>query len=205
LQSSSAPLALSLYLQLWSLGSVQWLAVSTYLYLTQLLTQLHRALLSPSPYWRQKQHWGLVSAYGMDCSMWPSVDCLFFSLCSIFLPLHFFLYRNNYWLDILRWVSGPISSLGTMCIYWRWSVQVISPCSWVLWLKSYPLELGSLSHPGMWEFSGSLCSPYPTATSFYSFSLPYRLLWSLFPYLALLPLFASLFLLQPMSSPPVIL
>lgn len=70
----------------------------------------------------------------------PSVSVPFF------VPV-FPLYRNISGLKILWCVGGSIPQQGPVSIYWRWSVQVVSPRCWVFLLMSSPLGLGSLSLP----------------------------------------------------------
>jgi hypothetical protein len=36
----------------------------------------------------------------------------------------------------LRCVGSPIPQLEAMSIYWRWSLQVLSPHCWAFWLMS---------------------------------------------------------------------
>jgi hypothetical protein len=50
-------------------------------------------------------------------------------------------------LKTLRWVCGPILGPGAMPIYWRWSLQVLSPLLCAFRLKSSHLGPGSLSFP----------------------------------------------------------
>ena len=67
--------------------------------------------------------------------------------------LHFFFFvpeflleRSNSGLQILRGVEGPITQLGAISIYWRWSLQVVSSLCWVLQLMSSTLGPGNLLH-----------------------------------------------------------
>jgi hypothetical protein len=81
-----------------------------------------------------------------------------------FLSLHFSLYRSNSGSKSLRWVSGPIPHLGTITIYWRCSLQVLSLHYWAFQLLSSPLGPRNLSC--LWCLglsSGSPCPhPHPT-------------------------------------------
>jgi hypothetical protein len=126
----------------------------------------------------------------MDLMVERSSNGLSSSLSSIF-ALAFPLDRDNSGLKIFRWVGGPIPTLGDISIYWRWSLQVLSPCCWVFWLldiMSSPTGTGSLLNS--WHLglsSGSPSSLFPTATYFYSFSWHSGLLSCLFLYLILLP------------------
>ena len=92
----------------------------------------------------------------------PSVSAL------VVIPA-FPLESNSSGLKFLRWVGGPIPQLGAMPIYWRWSLQVLSPCCWVFQLMSSPLGPGRLLHPwGLGFSSGSPHSPPRTVTYFNS-------------------------------------
>ena len=109
-----------------------WLAVRICICLSQVLAellrgQLHQALVSKHFF---ASAIVLVSVDEMDSKVRQSLEGLFFSLCFIFVP-EFPLDRNNSGLKILMWVGGPIPQLGAMSIYWRWSLQVLSPCCWV--------------------------------------------------------------------------
>ena len=63
----------------------------------------------------------------MDLQVWCSLDGTSISLYAIFFVPVFPLDRNISGLKTLRWVGGPIPQLGAMPIYWRWSLQVLSP------------------------------------------------------------------------------
>jgi hypothetical protein len=94
----------------------------------------------------------------------PSVSVLFF------VP-NFPLGRNISGLRFLSSVCVPIPQLGTVPIYWRWSLKVLSPLCFIFQLKSTPLGLGSL--PGIWDFLVVIPSfPSPTATYNYWFLGP---------------------------------
>ena len=83
--------------------------------------------------------------------VFPSVSVPFF------VPV-FPLGRNISGLKSLRWVGGAIPQLVVMPIYWRWSLQVLSPLCWVFWLKS--LMMGPGSHLLPWHLglsSGCVC------------------------------------------------
>ena len=60
-------------------------------------------------------------------SVWPFLQPLFH-----FFSLHVFLIGTYSGLKFLGWVGGPMSQLGAMPIYWRWSLWVLSPLCWVL-------------------------------------------------------------------------
>jgi hypothetical protein len=60
-----------------------------------------------------------------------------------------FLDRNNSGLKFLRWVCGPIPQLEAMFIYWRQSLQVLSPPCWAFQVISS--TLGRLI-AGIWDF-----------------------------------------------------
>ena len=68
----------------------------------------------------------MVSLIWMDPKVGQSLVGLSFSLCCISVPV-FPLDKNNSVLKFLRWVSGHIPQLVTMQIFWRWSLQVVSP------------------------------------------------------------------------------
>jgi hypothetical protein len=83
--------------------------------------------------------WGWEGTDSGEDSGWPFLQ----SLLHIFVPA-FPLDRNNSGLKILRWVDGSIPQLGTMPIYWRWSLQVLSLYCWAFHLRSLPLGPESL-------------------------------------------------------------
>jgi hypothetical protein len=87
----------------------------------------------------------------MNLKLGPSLDGLSFSLCSIFVPA-FPLDRNNCGLKIMRWVGGPISLMGAMSIYWRWSLPFLSPRCWAFQIRSLPCVLGASYIHGVWDF-----------------------------------------------------
>ena len=121
---------------------------------------------------------------------WGSLWMAFLLVSPSFFVPAFSLGRNNSGLKFLRCVGGPITHLGAVPIYWRWSIQVLSPLCWVFQLMSSPLGPGNLSYPWLLGLSsGSPSSSPPTATYFYPFSWPSRLLSCLFLYLS------------PLSSP----
>ena len=135
----------------------------------------------------------------MDHKVGWSLDGLSFSLCSIFVPA-FPLDRDDSGLKHFRWVGGPIPPLGALSIYWRRSLQVLSPYCWVFQLMSSTLGSWILLH--LW-FQGLSSSslPSPSATYFYSFSWSSGLLSCLFLYLVLHPLFPLPFP-TPTQMPP---
>jgi hypothetical protein len=96
--------------------------------------------LSASTSWQQC--WGLVSVDRVNPQLGWSTDGPSFSLRSIFLSLY--LDRNISGLKTLRWLGDPIPRPGAMPIYWRWSLQVLSPLCCAFQLKSFPLGPGSL-------------------------------------------------------------
>ena len=61
-----------------------------------------------------------------------------------FVPV-FPLDRNNSGLKFLIWVGGPIPQLGIVPIYWRWSLQLLSPLCWIFQLMSSLLGSGNFS------------------------------------------------------------
>lgn len=92
----------------------------------------HTRLLSASVSWPQQQCWvwclqiGWNTRWGRPWLAFLSVSVsfffFFFCSCSSFGQEHF-LVKN------LRWVSGPIPPPGAVPVYWRWSLQVLSPPS----------------------------------------------------------------------------
>lgn len=73
--------------------------------------------------------------------VWSLFD-LSISLCSIFAPV-FLLDGKNSGFKMLKCKCGPIPQIGSMFIYWRWSLQGISLCYWAFQVMSSPLVLGS--------------------------------------------------------------
>ena len=71
----------------------------------------------------------------------PSVSTL------LFVHAFFFFLQEEFWINILKWVGGPIPQLGAVPIHWIWSLQVLSPICWVFWLKSSQLGQGELLGP----------------------------------------------------------
>jgi hypothetical protein len=139
-----------------------------------------------------------------------------FSLCFIFvsafpldrtkcLPLD----RDNSGLKILRWVGGPIPPLRVVPIYWRSSLQVLSPCCWVFWFMSSPLGHGSLSHP--WRLGLFLVAPQvhhppppPHTHTRYLFLLVLLALWTSISSISSLVLLPSPFFLSPSLLPSIV-
>lgn len=82
-----------------------------------------------------------------------SLDGLSFFLCFVVVPA-FLLDRNNLGSKILK---TPMPPLGTQSIYWRWSLQILSPHCWAfskfpsLAVRSYSLSPRSPSHPRFLE------------------------------------------------------
>jgi hypothetical protein len=123
LQSLSTPSTLPLTLG--SPGSIQWLAVSICICLSQVLAEPLRVQSYQAPVCKHFLASTIVSEFGV--CRWngsyggQSLDVFSFSLCSIFVPA-FPLDRDNSGLKFLRWVSGPIPPLGDTSIYWMWSL-----------------------------------------------------------------------------------
>jgi hypothetical protein len=69
-----------------------------------------------------------------------SLDDLFFSLLSIFCPCLPF-GQEHFWAKIFEMGGWPHPSTGAMPIYWNWSVQIVSPLSWVFIAKV--IDIGS--------------------------------------------------------------
>lgn len=136
----------------------------------------------------------------MAVSGWPFPQ----SLLHFFVP-DFPLDRNISELKTLRWLCGPIHRQGSMPIYWRWSLQVLSPPYSSFLLMSSPLGPGSLPHP--WCLGLSSGSPYPHPTllhiSIYSPG-PRSFSFVFHPYLILPHLFPFPYPLPSRSLPPVI-
>ena len=132
---------------------------------------------------------------------WGSLRMAFTSVSAPFLSLSFLWGKNNSGLKISTWLGGPIPQLGAMPIYWRLSLQVLSPLCWVFWPMSALLGPGKLLLP--WNLGRSSdyppSSPSPTATYLYSISWPSDLLSCPFPYLVLSPF--SFPLLSPSQVP----
>ena len=85
----------------------------------------------------------MVSVIRMDPKVGHSLDGLSFSLCSIFVPV-FLLDRINS-VQKFEMVSEHIPQMLAMPIFWRWSLQVLSPPCWILQLISSHLCPKSLS------------------------------------------------------------
>jgi hypothetical protein len=81
LQSPTAPLALPLTLPLGSLGSVQWLAVSICICLSQVLAETLRGQPYQAPLCKLILASAIVFADGMDPKVGQSLGGLSFSLC----------------------------------------------------------------------------------------------------------------------------
>lgn len=91
-----------------------------------------------------------------------SLDGLSFFLCFVVVPA-FLLHRNNFGSKILK---TPMPPLGAQSIYWRWSLQILSPHCWAfskfpsLAVRSYSLSPRSPSHSRFLELLRG--SPHPT-------------------------------------------
>jgi hypothetical protein len=135
---------------------------------------------------------GWAGCLGGAVSGWPFLS---FSLCFIFVVVvsAFRLDGSNSGLTFLRWVGGPIRQQGAMSIYWRWSLQVLSPLCWVFQLMSFLLGPGNLLLP--WHLG--LCSGSP------QFPIPHCYIF-LFNFLTLCTSFLSLPVPDP-TAPPVFL
>ena len=139
------------------------------------------------------------------------LDDFFFSFCSIVCSC-LSSDRNISGLTILRWVGGPIPQLGVVPIYWRCSLQVLSPlyCIFLLaipigsWESVTALESGIFSgnpqfpishcHNSLFDFL-TLCTsllslPIPVPAPF---SVPLLYRSQVLPHLFLLWLFSSPF------------
>lgn len=190
LQSPSAHSALPLTFPLGSLGSVQWLAVSICMCISQGLAEPLRNQPYKTPIWKHILASAIVLGYGVcrrnglhsgAVSRGPSLQPLL-HLC----PCISFK-QNNSGLEILRWMGGPIFQLRAMPSYYRWSLQILSPCCSAFQLMSCPLGPGRLLHP--WFLVVTQFPHLPTATYCYSFSWPSGIFFCLFPYLVLSPFF----------------
>lgn len=82
----------------------------------------------------------------MGCSL----DGLSFSRCSIVCSYLSF-GKEHFSVKIFEMCVWP-HQLGTMPIYWKWSLLIVSPLCCVFWLKSSPLGPGSLLLPGVLDF-----------------------------------------------------
>jgi hypothetical protein len=103
---------------------------------------------------------------GRAVSGWHILQFLF----HLFVPV-FPLDRNISGLKLLRCMGNPIPQLGAMPVYWRSSLQVVSPICCVFCLKSSLLAPKSLSLPWSLGFSSGCPSCLsPSATCFYSIS-----------------------------------
>ena len=123
LQSPSAPSVLPLALPLGFLGSVQWLDMSMCICIDQVLIDILREQPYQATVSKSFLALAIVSADGMGPYVAWSLDSLSFHLCSIFCLS--FLW-NISGLTILKWVGGPIPTLGALPIYCRWFLQVLS-------------------------------------------------------------------------------
>ena len=52
--------------------------------------------------------------------------------------------QEHLWVKNFEIGGWPLSSTGAMPIYWRWSLQVLSPLYWEFQLMSSPLGIGSI-------------------------------------------------------------
>jgi hypothetical protein len=76
--------------------------------------------------------------------------------------------RNISVLKILRCMGGSILQMKALPIYWRWSLQVVSPLCWVFQLKSSQMTPRSLLLPRRLGLSSSYTSSLsPSDTCFY--------------------------------------
>jgi len=118
----------------------------------------HTKLLSVSTFWISKRvgvwypQMGWIPRWGSLWMAFPTVTAPFF------VPV-FPLDRNDSELKMLRWVGGLTPQLKVMLIYWRWSLQLLSPICWVFQLMSSPLRPGNLLLPGCLGISSG--SPHP--------------------------------------------
>ena len=158
-----------LTLPLGSLGSVQWLAVNICICLSQMLIESLRGQPSQAPICKHFLTSAKVSRFGVCrwdgshggvVSGWTYFQCLLHFFVPVF-PLD----GNNSGLKFLRWVGGPIPQAEP--VYWRWSLQVLSPHCWVFRLISSSLGPRSLLDPWCLRLSSGFPhphSPSPTAT-----------------------------------------
>ena len=145
LQFPSASSVLPLALPLGSPGSVPWLAVSICICISQVRAEPLREQPYPAPvskpFLASAIVWQVVVcrwdvSLGGVVSGWPFLQSLF-HICGPVYPSD----RNISGLKLLRCVGGPIPQMGSMPIYYRWSLQVVSPLFGVFPLKSSPLGL----------------------------------------------------------------
>jgi hypothetical protein len=148
-----------------SLGSVRWLTVSICICITQMLKQLLRRYLNQPPVKKHFLALAIVSGFGVcrqDGSLGGVISGWLYlqSLLHFFCPWICFI-QEKFWVKSFEMVGGPILQLGVMTIYWRWSLQVLSPLYWVFWLMSFPLGPGKLLLNQHLEFSIG-CHQFPT-------------------------------------------
>jgi hypothetical protein len=112
----------------------------------------------------------------MDLQVGRTLEDPFVSICPIFSPV-FLLDKNISGLKILRLVGGPIPQPGAMPIFWRWSLQILSPLCCGFRLKSSLLGPWNLLFPWCLGPSSNYCQ----------FIIPYCYVF-LFDFLTSLPL-----------------
>jgi hypothetical protein len=84
--------------------------------------------------------------------MWGSLWTAFSSDSALLFAPAFPFDRSNSGLIFFRWVDGLIPEPGAMPLDWIWSLQVLSPLCWVLWLMSSLSVLGTSWVTGIWDF-----------------------------------------------------
>jgi hypothetical protein len=99
-----------------------------------------RVSQGPIPGYCQQVLFGISNSIRVWCRqvgsilMWGGLWMAFPSVSVPFFVSAFPLDRNDSGLKFLRWVGSPIPQLGAMPVYWRWSLQILSPLCWVFWL-----------------------------------------------------------------------
>jgi hypothetical protein len=117
LQSPSVPLVLSLTLTEGFSGSVQWLTVSIFTCLSQMLVEPLREQPCQTPVYK----YNMVSAWYLQMGWVPRWSDLWMAFPSVFAPFlvpAFLVDRNNFESKNLRYMGDPIPQLGAMSIFW---------------------------------------------------------------------------------------
>lgn len=181
LQSSSAPPVLKLTLLYGSLTSIQWLADSISIFLSQLLVEPFREQPFQASVWMHNMASVVVSGFGMDSwkgsQVGPFTGWPFFQSLLSFVH-EFPLDRINSGIRFWKWLGNPLPQLGAMSIYWSWSLMISSPNCWAFWLMSCILSLDSLSHPRYLGISRG--SPYYLTSTASYFWFILLVLWASF-------------------------
>jgi hypothetical protein len=113
--------------------SVQWLTVSIRTGIGQDLAKPLMGQLYKAPVSNHFLASAIVAGFGgcrWDGSSVGAVSGWPFLSAPLFVPA-FPLDRINSGLIFLRWVGGPIPQLRAISNHWIWSLQVLSPLSWV--------------------------------------------------------------------------